>query len=60
MFEIGILNLPADNPMQAELSSHVGLRANLLCRQCDVGGTGKEKESDAGYEALFEVRIHVG
>ncbi|KAG8784047.1 hypothetical protein FRC12_019015 [Ceratobasidium sp. 428] len=49
-----ILFLPADNPMQAEECSSTGLRSNMLCRTCKVGGTQKYKLSDTGYSELFQ------
>ena len=53
MFRVGVLNLPADNPMQAELSSHIGLGGNLFCRRCWAGGSGQDKASDNGFHSLF-------
>jgi hypothetical protein len=47
--------LPADNPQQSETCSHMGVNANLNSRVDYIGGTIQEKESDAGYHALFEV-----
>lgn len=55
MFAIGVLHLPADNPMQSALSSHAGTRANCFCRRCIVGGTRAWKKSYAGYSTLFKV-----
>lgn len=50
-----LLFLPGDNPMQAELCSHIGLNANSFCRCCKVGGTKSYKESDEGYRTLTQV-----
>jgi hypothetical protein len=47
--------LPADNPQQSETCSHMGVNSNLNSRVDYTGGTMQEKESDAGYHALFEV-----
>jgi hypothetical protein len=50
-----ILLFPADNPMQAEQCSSTGLRSNLFCRTCKVGGSQEHKLSDDGYGELFQV-----
>jgi len=44
-----------DNPMQAEECSHGGLKCNMFCRTCYVGGTMVEKSTDEGYLKIFEV-----
>jgi hypothetical protein len=51
-----ILFFPADNPMQAEECSSTGLRSNIFCRTCKVGGSNEHKLSDDGYSQLFQVR----
>ncbi|EIN03386.1 hypothetical protein PUNSTDRAFT_37895, partial [Punctularia strigosozonata HHB-11173 SS5] len=45
---------PADNPMQSEMSSHIGGAGNCKCRKCKVGGTKREKEGLEVYHSLFE------
>ncbi|KAF9468999.1 hypothetical protein BDZ94DRAFT_1357550 [Collybia nuda] len=46
--------LPADNPQQAESTSNAGVNSNLWCRYDKSGGTSEERETDAGYQALFK------
>ncbi|KAJ6619172.1 hypothetical protein B0H10DRAFT_1946996 [Mycena sp. CBHHK59/15] len=50
---------PSDNPMQSEVSAHIGGKGNHFCPKCEVGGTQKEKTTDEGYHALFEVSEHI-
>lgn len=46
----------ADNPMQSEVSSHIGGNGNCFCRKCKAGGTTEEKETAEIFETLFHVR----
>ncbi|TFK79574.1 hypothetical protein K466DRAFT_473373, partial [Polyporus arcularius HHB13444] len=50
------LFVAGDNPMQAEECSHGGLACNYFCRTCMAGGTQVQKQSLAGYSALFKAR----
>ena len=47
--------LPADNPMQSECASHIGLAGNLFCRTCEVARTDSFKRGGYGFCSLFEV-----
>lgn len=46
-----------DNPMQAKVCSHGGLKCDYSCRTCKVGGITVEKKSDNGYLKIFKVRF---
>ncbi|GJE86660.1 hypothetical protein PsYK624_027410 [Phanerochaete sordida] len=52
-FRIYVNGQPSDNPMQSEVSAHIGGRGNCYCRKCDAGGTKAHKQSDEGYDSLF-------
>ncbi|KAH9899976.1 hypothetical protein C8Q73DRAFT_754715 [Cubamyces lactineus] len=53
LFRPWILFLPGDNPMQAEMCSHIGLKGNHFCRMCHCGGDQKYKASDEGFTSLM-------
>lgn len=57
IFHIITRILPANNPQASETSSHIGLKGNRFCRRCTVGGPYTERESDVGYNALFQVKV---
>lgn len=48
---------PADNPQQSEECSHIGLKGNMYCRRCHVGGSDGVVETSEGFHALFSVRF---
>ncbi|KAH9920588.1 uncharacterized protein B0H18DRAFT_936500 [Fomitopsis serialis] len=50
-----LLFLPGDNPMQAELCSHIGLKGNFFCRTCHVGGSQEFKQSNEGFPSLTKI-----
>ncbi|KAH9846572.1 hypothetical protein C2E23DRAFT_743786, partial [Lenzites betulinus] len=52
-FRVFVHAEPSDNPMQSEISSHIGGNGNLLCRKCEAGGTTVEKTTDEGFHSLF-------
>lgn len=58
LFRIFPHHLPGDNPQQAESASGIGGNGNLNCIRDKSGGTKEQKESDAGYHALFAVSDH--
>ncbi|EJF57509.1 hypothetical protein DICSQDRAFT_69263, partial [Dichomitus squalens LYAD-421 SS1] len=55
LVRLWLLFLPGDNPMQAELCSHIGLKGNHFCRCCHVGGDQKYKQSDEGFASLLKL-----
>ena len=59
LFRIFPHHLPGDNPQQAESASGIGGNGNLNCIRDKSGGTKEQKESDAGYHALFAVCITI-
>lgn len=44
-----------DNPMQAELCSNVGSMSQFWCCSDFSGGTKEERETDEGYNSLYQV-----
>lgn len=50
-----ILDADGDNPMQSEMSGHIGGNGNYDCRRCKRGGTEAWKITDEGYASLYEV-----
>jgi hypothetical protein len=44
--------------MQAELCSNMGSLSRFWCRFDMSGGTKEERETDKGYNALYQVRHH--
>lgn len=54
---LGCLKDLGDNPMIAEVCSHIGLRGNKFCPRCEAGGDKEFKQSDPGYHSLFTVSI---
>ncbi|KAJ7021232.1 hypothetical protein C8F04DRAFT_1273994 [Mycena alexandri] len=44
---------PSDNPMQSEISGHIGAKGNFFCRKCKVGGSDKDKETNECFHSLF-------
>jgi hypothetical protein len=56
-FGLHVNAAPSDNPMQSEISGHIGGGGNCKCCRCLVGGTRKSKESNDGFHALFRVGV---
>lgn len=46
-----VLALLGDNPMQSELSCHIGMLGKFFCRVCYVKGTDQSMERDTEKEA---------
>ncbi|KAJ7794953.1 hypothetical protein B0H13DRAFT_2245509 [Mycena leptocephala] len=44
---------PSNNPMQSEISGHIGAKGNHFCRKCEAGGTDKDKETNECFHSLF-------
>ncbi|KAJ7703890.1 hypothetical protein B0H17DRAFT_1157051 [Mycena rosella] len=53
-FALHVNSGPSDNPMQSEISTHIGGKGNCPCRKCRMGGTQKQKATNQGYHAIFE------
>ncbi|TFK31456.1 hypothetical protein BDQ12DRAFT_701562 [Crucibulum laeve] len=53
LFQIFVHGLPADNPQQAESSSGASLNSSANCRYDTAGGTKEYKETNEGYNSLF-------
>lgn len=46
-----------DNPMQSELSSHIGLNGRFFCRVCNVDGKKKKDDKYSRVKAFVKVSI---
>ncbi|KIJ35561.1 hypothetical protein M422DRAFT_180652, partial [Sphaerobolus stellatus SS14] len=57
MIILAIHHLPADNPMQSLLASHIGLKGNCFCQKCYAGGSQEFKQLNEGYDSLFKMGI---
>ncbi|KAJ6615078.1 hypothetical protein B0H10DRAFT_1950204 [Mycena sp. CBHHK59/15] len=44
---------PSDNPMQSEISGHIGAKGNFFCRKCEAGRSEKDKETNECFHSLF-------
>ncbi|KAJ7060399.1 hypothetical protein C8F01DRAFT_1292764 [Mycena amicta] len=53
VLELGVFAGASDNPMQSEVSDHIGSQGNFPCRKCEVGGNQVFKRTNDGYHALF-------
>lgn len=51
-----IVCISADNPMHAEHCSSTGSHSNFPCRVCSSGGSQAERQTEAGFSQLVEVR----
>lgn len=54
-FTISVNVAASDNPMQSEMTGHIGSKGNYFCRKCFVGGNQADKREDDGFHAMFSV-----
>ncbi|KAJ7049000.1 hypothetical protein C8F01DRAFT_1355847 [Mycena amicta] len=53
LLELTVIVDDSDNPMQSEVSSHMGSQGNHPCRKCEIGGPQVEKSANEMYHVFF-------